>query len=71
MEDLLINSYCAEDHFKCNDNFISSQKTIYGHLKRLIYYKHSYRQYGSHGYTIYDKDISSKSHEFFDIVTAR
>lgn len=68
MEDVLINSYCAEDHFKYIDKFIFSQKTIYGHLKRLIYYKHSYRQFGSRGSTIYDQDISSKSHEFFDKV---
>ena len=70
MEDVLINSYCAGDHFKYQDKFIPSQKTICGHLKRFIY-KHCYRQFDSRGSTIYDQDISLKGHEFFYKITAR
>ena len=58
------------DHFKYQDKFIPSQKTICGHLKRFIY-KHCYRQFDSRGSTIYDQDISFKGHEFFYKVTAR
>ncbi len=71
MEDVLINPYCAKDHFVYQNKFIPSQKTICGDLKILIYYKHCYIQFDSHGSTIFDQDISSKGHEFFDKVWAR
>ena len=59
-EDVLMDYCCARDHFKYQDKFIYSQKTICGDLKKMIY-KHCCTQFDSHDSTIFDQYISFKS----------